>query len=54
LKSIEEYSPEEFLLKGLAKRCVIAETKQPEKVKPSLIWNNALNIADVLTLLSIA
>lgn len=33
---------------------VVAETKQPDLSKPSLIWNNGLLIADVLALLSIA
>ncbi len=33
---------------------VIAETKRPDLSKPSLIWNNSLLIADVLSLLSIA
>lgn len=45
---------DELLLHALAKRSVIAETKCPENIKPSLLWNNALIIADVLTLLSIA
>jgi len=53
-QSSGHFDPEELLLRGLAERCVIAETRQPERVKPSLIWNNALNIADVLTILSIA
>lgn len=44
----------ELLLQALAKRSVIAETRNPNNVKPSLIWNNALNIADVILLLSIA
>lgn len=42
------------LLEALAKRSVIAENRRPENSKPSLIWNNALLIADVLTLLSVA
>ncbi|GAG02135.1 unnamed protein product, partial [marine sediment metagenome] len=29
-------------------------TRKPESVKPSILWANALNIADVLTLLSLA
>lgn len=45
---------DELLLEALAKRSVIAETRQPESVKPSILWANALNIADVLTLLSLA
>lgn len=45
---------DESLLEALAKRSVIAETRQPENVKPSILWKNALNIADVLTLLSLA
>jgi hypothetical protein len=45
---------DELLLQALAKRSVIAETRNPNKVKPSLIWNNALMIADVITLLSLA
>ena len=44
----------ELLLDGIAKRSVIAENRKPEDTKPSLLWNNALNIADVLTFLSIA
>jgi hypothetical protein len=48
------FKRDELLLEALAKRSVIAETKQPEIIKPSLFWNNALNIADVLTLLSVA
>jgi hypothetical protein len=42
------------LLKALVKRSVIAETKQPTSVKPSLLWGRASNIADILTLLSLA
>lgn len=53
-ESQDQFDPEELLLKGLARRCVIAETRQPDIVKPSLIWNNGLNLADVLTMLSIA
>lgn len=45
---------DELLLQALAKRSVIAETRNPNNVKPSLIWNNALMIADVITLLSVA
>ena len=45
---------DELLLDGLAKRSVIAEAKQPERVKPSLIWKKVLNFADVITLLSLA
>lgn len=45
---------DESLLESLAKRSVIAETRQPASVKPSILWNNALNIADVLTLLGLA
>lgn len=45
---------QELLLDALAKRSVIAETRQPERVKTSLIWNNVLNLADVITLLSLA
>ena len=48
------FERDELLLEALAKRSVIAETRQPEIIKPSLLWNNALNIADVLTLLSVA
>ena len=40
---------DESLLWALAKRSVIAETKQP-----SILWANASNMADVLTLLSLA
>ena len=45
---------DESLLEALAKRSVIAETRQPASVKPSILWNNALNIADVIALLSLA
>jgi hypothetical protein len=45
---------DELLLEALAKRSVVAETKQPKVVRPSLLWNNALDIADALTLLSLA
>jgi len=45
---------DESLLETLAQRSVIAETRQPTSVKPSMLWTNALNIADVLTLLSLA
>ncbi|MFC2050739.1 hypothetical protein ACFLTN_06140 [Chloroflexota bacterium] len=53
------YEPEltidEALIEAVAKRCsIIAETKQPEKSPPSLIWKDALLIVDVLTLLSLA
>lgn len=45
---------DELLLQAIAKRSVIAETRQPASIKLSFIWNNALIIADVLTLLSVA
>jgi len=45
---------DELLLQAITKRSVIAETRQPATIKPSFIWNNALIIADILTLLSIA
>ena len=45
---------DELMLDAIAQRCIIAETRQPDSVKPSIFWNNALNIADVLTLLSLA
>ena len=51
---ISVFERDESLLEALAKRSVIAETRQPENVKPSILWANALNIADVLTLLSLA
>jgi len=50
----EIFDRDELLLEALAKRSVIAETRQPESVKKSILWTNALNIADVLTLLSLA
>ena len=50
----ENFMRDEPLLEALAKRSVIAETRQPESVKKSILWTNALNIADVLTLLSLA
>ncbi len=48
------FKRDESLLETLAQRSVIAETRQPASVKPSILWNNALNIADVITLLSLA
>lgn len=45
---------DELLLQAVAKRSVIAETRQPASIKPSFMWSNALIIADVLTLLSVA
>lgn len=45
---------DQLLLQALAKRSVIAETRYPNNVETSLIWNNALIIADVITLLSVA
>jgi len=45
---------DELLIEALAKRSVIAENRQPANGKSSLLWNNALLLADVLTLLSLA
>lgn len=45
---------DELLLQAIAKRSVIAETRQPASIKPSFIWNKALILADALTLLSVA
>ncbi len=45
---------DKLLLKALAKLSVIAETRQPTRVKPSILWARASNIADILTLLSLA
>jgi len=50
----EDIIQDELLLEALAKRSVIAETKQPTSVKPSILWSRASNIADILTLLSLA
>ncbi len=50
----EDFIQDEPLLEALAKRSVIAETKQPTRVKPSILWASASNIADILTLLSLA
>ena len=50
----EIWDRDELLLQGIAKRSVVAETRQPASIKPSFIWNNALIIADILTLLSVA
>lgn len=50
----EIFDRDELLLQAIAKRSVISETRQPTSIKPSFIWNNALIIADVLTLLSVA
>ncbi len=44
----------ELILNAIAQNSVIAETKSPREVRQSILWHNALNIADVLTLLSIA
>ena len=35
------FDRDELLLEALAKRSVIAETRQPESVKTSIIWKNA-------------
>jgi hypothetical protein len=51
---IESLIRDDSLLEALAKRSVIAETRQPASVKPSILWSNAPNIADVITLLSLA
>ncbi len=48
------FERDESLLEAIAKRSVIAETRQPGNVKQSIIWEKALNIADVITLLSLA
>jgi hypothetical protein len=48
------FEKEEVLLDAIAKRSVIAEAKEPESVRQSILWKNALNIADVITLLSLA
>lgn len=45
---------DELRLAAIAQRCIIAETRQPDSVKPSIFWTNALSMADVLTLLSLA
>jgi hypothetical protein len=45
---------DELMLEAIAQRSIIAETREPRSVKPSIFWNNALDIADVLTLLSLA
>ncbi len=50
----ENFIRDEPLLEALAKRSVIAETRQPESVKPSILWPKASNIADALTLVSLA
>jgi hypothetical protein len=50
----EIFTRDELLLEAIAKRSVIAETTEPATIKPSFIWNNALIIADALTLLSVA
>ncbi len=52
----EIFKKDEILLEAIAKRtgAVIAETRQPQNVKPSVLWKNALSIADVFTLLSLA
>lgn len=48
------WKQDELMLEAIAQRSIIAETREPKSVKPSIFWNNALNIADVLTLLSLA
>lgn len=45
---------DELMLEAIAQRSIIAETRQPESVKQSVFWNDALNLADVITLLSLA
>lgn len=50
----ETFIQDELLLEALAKRSVITETRQPKSVKASILWANASNIADVLTMLSLA
>ncbi len=45
---------DELMLDAIAQRSIVAETRQPESVKPSIFWKNALSIADVMTLLSLA
>ena len=42
------------MLEAIAQRTIIAEARQPEDVKRSLFWNDALGLADVITLLSLA
>ena len=41
----EIFDRNELLLQAIAKRSVIAETRQPASIKPLFIWNNALIIA---------
>ena len=48
------HKQDELMLDAIAQRSIIAETRQPKSVKTSIFWNNALSIADVLTLLSLA
>lgn len=50
----EDPPRDDSLLEVLAKRSIIAETRQPASVKSSILWLKASNIADVLTLLSLA
>lgn len=50
----EIFARDQLLLQAIAKRSVIAETTETASIKPSFIWNNALVIADALTLLSVA
>ncbi len=45
---------DESLLEAVLKHSVIAETRQLASVKPSILWEGASNIADILTLLSLA
>ena len=45
---------DELMLEAIAQSSIIAETRQPEIVKSSVFWNDALSLADVLTLLALA
>ena len=44
----------ELMLEAVAQRSIIAEARRPASVRPSVLWHDALNMADVLTLLSLA
>ncbi len=45
---------DKLMLEAITQRSIIAETRQLESVGKSKLWSDASNIADVLTLLSIA
>lgn len=45
---------DELMLEAVAQRSIIVEARRPASVGRSVLWHDALNMADVLTLLSLA